>query len=124
MIILNKSNSEEHIIVTLNESKTITNPYYLFVFTNATTKEVVNLILNSQDDESLYPQRFNDFIIDTSSIFEDATVGQYQYQVYEQESDSNTDITGLNLVECGKMNLTETATEIYTTFDTTTTYTT
>jgi hypothetical protein len=124
MILLNKSNSEEHIIVTLNESKTIASPYYLFVFTNVTTKEVVNLILNSQDDESLYTQRFNDFIIDTSSIFEDATVGQYQYQVYEQESGSNTDITGLNMVECGKMNLTTTATEIYTTFDTETNYTT
>lgn len=113
MILLNKSNNSESIIVTLNESSIITNGYYLFVFTNVTTKEITNLLVSTNDDISNYKSRFNEFVIDTSTIFTTAKTGQYQYQVYQQLSDTNTDITGLDLVECGKMLLKENETEIY-----------
>ncbi len=122
MIQLNKSNNDESIIVTLNESSTITNGYYLFVFTSVVTKEIINLIVSTADDISNYKSRFNEFVIDTSSVFENATVGQYQYQVYEQLLSDNTDITGLIMVECGKMFLSENETGIYATDEQTTEY--
>lgn len=74
------------------------------------------------DEQSLYTDRFNEFVIDTSTIFDGKDLGQYQYQIYEQESDSNTDVTGLNLLECGKMILKEVEADIYTSDEPTTAY--
>jgi hypothetical protein len=122
MIQLNKSNNSESILVTLNESSTITTGYYLFVFTHTTTKAIVNKIFALTDDISSYKSRFNEFLINTSSVFASAKVGQYQYQVYQQASSSNTDITGLTMIECGKMVLTQTESAIYATDAQTTAY--
>jgi len=122
MIQLDKSNSSESILVTLNESSTITTGYYLFVFTKVDTKEVVNKIFALTDDISNYKSRFNEFLINTSSIFSAAKVGQYQYQVYQQASSTNTDTTGLTMVECGKMLLKQTESDIYATDEQTTEY--
>ena len=105
MILLTAGQTAEGIIVTLNEKKTISSPYYLFVFTHITTKDVVKKIINSADDESSYPERFNQFTIDTSAVFLNSKVGEWNYNVYEQESDSNTDTDGLNEVEQGIMKL-------------------
>jgi hypothetical protein len=91
--------------VTLTESTTLTNPYYLFVFTNVATKVVYKVIVNSASDLSPYPERYNLYSIDVSTLFATAQAGQYSYEVYEQASSTNTNITGLNLVECGKMKL-------------------
>jgi len=90
-------------LVTLNESKTLTTPYYLFVFTHITLGTIVNKIVISTDDLSLYPTRYNEFNFDLLSLFSGAMAGQWSYEIYEQESSSNTNITGLNLVEHGKM---------------------
>ena len=123
MLVLNNTNTEDAVIVTLEESRTINDPYYLFVFTNTTTKEVVNHIVNSADDESNFINRFNKFTFDTSTIFDGATLGQWQYQVYEQVSSTNTDVTSLNMVECGKMVLKTTEQTIFTGYTPATTYT-
>ena len=106
MVILTKENIADNMIVTLNEKKTISAPYYLFVFENVTTKEQVKFILNSTTDLSLYPGRYNDFVINTSVKFLGATIGQWNYNIYEQTSSSNTNSTGLLEVESGKMILT------------------
>jgi hypothetical protein len=122
MIQLNKSNSSESILVTLNESSTITTGYYLFVFTHTTTKAIVNKIFALTDDISSYKTRFNEFLINTSTTFASAKVGQYQYQVYQQTSSTNTNVTGLTMVECGKMVLKQTESDIYTNDTQTTSY--
>ena len=90
-------------LVTLNESTTIVNPYYLFVFTNVSTKVVYNQIVNSASDTSSYPDRINIYTFNTITLFATAQAGQYSYEVYEQQSSTNTNPSGLNLVECGKM---------------------
>jgi hypothetical protein len=90
-------------IVTLNESTTISNPYYLFVFTNVSTKVEYKIIVNSASDTSSYPERANIYTFNTITLFATAQAGQYSYEVYEQSSSSNTNPSGLNLVECGKM---------------------
>jgi hypothetical protein len=93
---------QKDIYVTLNESVTLTNPFFLFVFTNISTKEVLNVIVNSADDKSNYPERVNQFEID-NNLFNNATTGQWSYNIYEQSSNTNTDTLGLNLLENGRM---------------------
>ena len=110
MIVLNQSATSESVIVTLDEKRIIVEPYYLFVFTSVTTKEVINWIVNSTDDESPFPSRYNEFLINTSVVFAGHNHGQFNYAVYEQTSDTNTDITGLNEVENGKLELKKSAT--------------
>lgn len=92
-------------LVTLTELTTLTNPYYLFVFTNITTKEQLTINVNSASDLSDYPERINVFSIDIVTLFQNSKAGQYSYEVYEQLSSTNINPAGLNLVECGKMKL-------------------
>ena len=96
-------NSQSDTLVTLTESTTLTSPYYLFVFTNVSTKVQYKINVNSTSDTSDYPDRINVFSFDTITLFASAQAGQFSYEIYEQESSSNLDPSGLNLVECGKM---------------------
>jgi hypothetical protein len=73
--------------LTLTESVTLTNPYYLFVFTNKQTQEVSKCLLT---DSSSYPERYNRFsLIEGTSVT--LIAGDYVLQVYEK-SVSNTTI--------------------------------
>lgn len=122
MIVLTKGQSAENIIVTLNEKRTLSTGYYLFVFTNFTTKEVVNVIYSFLADDSSFQTRFNQFEIDTQTIFGNYDVGQWWYDVYEQASSSNTDVAGLNKVECGVMKLNPASEFEFTTYEAATSY--
>lgn len=106
MILLNKDTASQSIICTLNEKKTIASPFYLFVFKHVTTKEQIKFIADSNDDQSPFQDRYNEFIIATSTVFADSTPGQWNYFVYEQESSTNENPAGLTEVEMGKMELT------------------
>ena len=110
MIQLIKGQSKD-VIVTLTELTTIANAFYLFVFTHETTKEVINVIKNSSSDLSQFKYRYNKFTFD-SSLFANASIGKYTYSVFEQLSSTNTNITGLNLIESGKMDLNVSATPV------------
>lgn len=105
MILLTKGQMAEHIIVTLNEKKTIDSGYYLFLFTHMVTMEVVSKIYSFLADQSDFQDRYNDFEIDTQTVFGDSSIGFWTYKVYEQVSSSNTDPDGLTLVERGIMRL-------------------
>jgi hypothetical protein len=102
MIVYTKGQQSDT-LVTLTESTTIVTPYYLFIFTNVSTKVVYTQIVNSTSDTSSYPERINIYTFNTISLFANAQAGQYSYEVYEQASSSNTNPSGLNLIECGKM---------------------
>lgn len=103
MLVIQSDNALSRIIVTLNEKKTLTSAYFLFVFTNVVTKRKVTWIVQDTADLSGYPERFNEFAINPTTVFANESAGQWWYEVYEQESSSNTDPTGLTLVERGKM---------------------
>lgn len=105
MIPLTLGQSSEFITVTLNEKRTIEAGYYLMVFTHYTTKQVVNKIYAFAEDESDYQDRFNQFPIDTDTVFDGCPVGMWTYRIYEQASSSNIDVTGLTEVEVGIMQL-------------------
>jgi hypothetical protein len=104
MLELHFGESSEKVIVTLNELITLTDPYYLFVFTHVVTKDVVSAIRSTAQDESLYPERYNQFDIDTDVVFLDMQPGEWHYKIYEQADDTNTDVDNTtSLVEYGKM---------------------
>jgi hypothetical protein len=95
---------ESPIIVTLTESVTIDNPYFLFVFYNNETKVTINKIFASSEDESPFPTRYNEFTI-PADLFSDAQEGQWSLSVYEQSSSSNEDTANARLIESGIVNL-------------------
>lgn len=108
--------------ITLTESTTLVNPYYLFIFENMSTKVQYKVIVNSTSDLSEYPERYNRFSIDVATLFATAQAGQYLYDVYEQSSAVNTDPSGLNLVETGRMLLKPSANLIQQGYEPQTTY--
>lgn len=83
----------------------MTNPNYLFVFTNRSSNVIVKFVVLNAADTSLYKDRFNKFSIVTNTNFSSALNGQYTYEIYEQASTSNTNISGLNKLETGIMEL-------------------
>jgi len=110
------------IVLTLTEKQLLTNPNYLFVFTNRSSNEVISFVKLNATDTSLYKDRFNEFSIVTNTYFNTALNGQYTYEIYEQVSTSNTNPSGLNKLETGIMWLLGT-TMSYTEYTTTDTYT-
>jgi hypothetical protein len=110
------------IVMTLTEKQLLTNPNYLFVFTNRSSNNVIKFVVLNASDISLYKDRYNEFNIVTNTRFSSALEGQYTYEVYEQTSTSNTNITGLNKLETGIMWLSG-STLSYNQFTTTDTYT-
>lgn len=122
MIVLTKGNTAQRLIVTLNEKRTLSSGYYLFVFTHFTTGDIINKIYNFSEDNSSYQSRYNDFDINTQSLFGSSQVGQWRYDVYEQASSSNTNVTGLTKVESGVMVLNPADEFAYETYEQTTTF--
>jgi hypothetical protein len=106
MLQFRQDDTSAELILTLTEKVTLTDPYYLFVFTHVTTKDVVAFVKSVADDESGFQSRYNKFTIDPSDVFEDKPVGQWHYKVYEQEDLENTDVTlAGDEIECGKLML-------------------
>lgn len=105
MLQLTKDTASESIIVTLNEKVTIASPYFLFVFTCTSTKDVVTKIYSSAADTSPYPDRYNKFTIATVTVFANKPHGFWIYDVYEQSSSTNTNPDNATLIESGKLKL-------------------
>lgn len=107
MIVINK-NATTNFVATLFELSTLTNPDYLFEFESDQTKTKYYTIIA---DISTNKSRYNEFNFVEGS--NDATNGSldlgspgfYNYKVYEQNSTTNLNPTGLNEVEQGKMKL-------------------
>ena len=108
------------VILTLTEKELLTNPNYLFVFTNRSANTEIKFVKLNNTDISVYKDRYNEFSIVTNTNFSTALNGQYDYEVYEQASPTNTNPAGLNALESGIMDLVGTAFEFteYTTTDT------
>jgi hypothetical protein len=108
------------VILTLTEKQLLTNPNYLFVFTNRSANTEIKFVRLNNTDLSVYKDRYNEFSIVTNTNFSTALNGQYDYVVYEQASPTNTNPAGLNALESGIMELVGTAFEFteYTTTDT------
>lgn len=110
-------------ILTLTELVTLTAANYLFVFTQVTTKEVVAFVKGEADDESLYPDRYNQFTINAATVFAGKQPGEWHYKVYEQASAVNTDpaLSG-EVIEYGKLYLDRAADFAYDMYEGATSY--
>jgi len=120
MIRLTKGQTQ-NIILTLTEKQLLTNPNYLFVFTNRSANTEVKFVRLNNTDISQYKDRYNEFSIVTNTNFGSSLNGQYDYEVYEQASTTNTNTAGLNMIESGIMELVGTPFE-FTEYSTTDTY--
>lgn len=123
MLKFKQDDTSASIVVTLNEMVTITGPYYLFVFTHITTKDVVSFVLAQSDDTSLYQSRYNKFILNPSVLFAGTQPGEWNYVVYEQASATNTDVTlTAGVLEYGKLLLYRAVDFAFTNYDTPTSF--
>lgn len=90
------------VVLTLTEKCLLTSPYFLFELKSVQTKSYQYFI---PYDLSTETQRFNKFlIVETGSPTirqTSLTVGDYEYTIYEQASNTNLVPTGLNVVEVG-----------------------
>jgi len=112
----------QNIILTLTEKQLLTSPNYLFIFENRSTNTEIKFVRLNNTDISAYKERYNEFTIVVNSFFNTALNGQYTYTIYEQTSTTNTNPTGLNLLESGIMELSGT-TISFTEYETTSTFT-
>lgn len=101
MIYINKD-EVNNIVLTLSEVSTLTNPYYLFVFQNEMNPESTPILFTTPDI-SIYPERFNQFLLD-EPVDVELMKGQYSYSVYESliPPTSIEDTTG-EVIEEGRM---------------------
>jgi len=107
MLLINK-NTNNTLIVTITEKVSISNPYFLFVFTSDATNEKVIFL---QENISQHTDRYDEFVITerstnldyTSGIIEFLPIGSWTYEIFEQASSTNLDrtLTGARL-EVGK----------------------
>jgi hypothetical protein len=112
----------QNIILTLTEKQLLASPNYLFIFENRSTNTDIKFVRLNNTDISAYKERYNEFTIVVNSFFNTALNGQYTYSIYEQTSTTNTNPTGLNLLESGIMEL-EGTTISFTEYETTSTFT-
>lgn len=88
--------------LTLTELVTITNPYYLFVFTNKQTGKVDKCLLS---DVSVYPERYNRFVFTEGSSLT-LIQGDYTLQVYQVATATTTiPTTGLLETDIARVSL-------------------
>lgn len=85
------------IILTLNESKTLTSPYYLMKMVSRDSRTEKTFILAA--DQSSYTDRYNKFVITESDteVLTSGTVtlkptGIWYWEVYEQTSSTNLNV--------------------------------
>lgn len=104
MLQFDQDDTAAELILTLTEFVTIHTPYYLFVFTNVTTKDQVKFIKAEIDDESNYPNRYNKFTINVAVVFDGQQSGEWHYIVYQQSSPTNTNPDAAEgVLEYGKL---------------------
>jgi hypothetical protein len=109
MIYINKGYTNTFAL-TLTESTTISNPYFLFKFVWE-LDETLTPVYWVGTDTSPYAERYNLFTL-TEGIDPIFKIGQYKYEVYEA-STQPTDETGLTKIEEGRMVVDGTGNTIY-----------
>ena len=99
MINLRKGNTET-IYFTGTENTTLTAPFFLFIFTNRTTEDVVKIMATNTSTTA----RYNKFSTVVNTNFADATEGFWDYEIREKADNTDMTIAG-TVVETGFMYL-------------------
>lgn len=126
---LTKSSTNPNIALTLQEKVTLDSPYFLFEFQNVTTRVKYYQIftdVSTPGDARTRSNLFNIEVVASSAGSNQIVlgpVGQYNYTIWEQESDSNLDPdNATGIVERGRMRLFDSEASIYIENDITVTY--
>lgn len=99
MINLTKGNTES-VYFTGTEKATLSNPYFLFIFTNTITSEVVKVMGTNTSTTA----RYDKCGIVVNTYFTDKENGFWNYEIREKASSSDMTVTG-TVVETGYMYL-------------------
>lgn len=91
---------DQEIVYTATELAVLNNPYFLFTCVNSVTNDKVSFVATNTSETKRYDKSSI-----SSSVFADSEPGLWNYKIYEQASDTNTDPEGLNEVEDGYINL-------------------
>ena len=97
MINLTKGNTET-VYFTGTEKSTLTNPYFLFVFTNRTTDEVIKWMATNTSTTG----RYDKASIAVDTYFTNKEEGLWKYEIYEKASNADMTLSGV-IVEMGYM---------------------
>lgn len=91
------------VFLTLSELTTIAQPFYLFVFERRVASDApVAVVLQP----TLSNERFDQFEIDSATLFAGQDPGQWTYKVYEQDGGQNLDpLSSGAMIESGTMDL-------------------
>lgn len=109
MLLINKGENND-LVLTLKEKATLTEPFYLFVFTS--DMDNTSKIFTAPDI-SLFPSRYNKFVLTENSVenlasgvVELSPTGFWSYIVYEQVSSTNLLVANTTgIVEEGRINV-------------------
>jgi hypothetical protein len=82
----------------------LVNPFFLFVCTNNVTENIVKFVATNISTSARYDR--STIVVNNHFANEDA--GLWSYQIFEQASSTNTNQTGLNMVEEGYLQLMQT----------------
>jgi hypothetical protein len=113
MLIFDKGNAAQSMILTLTEKSTLQLPTYRMACTHVTTKNEVLFELGT--DYSAHLERYNEFTVDILTLFATQQRGQWNYICYENTTNVE--------VENGKMILNEDINFSYTGYNEQTNYT-
>ena len=94
MIVLTKGETQ-NVYFTGTENCLLTNPYFLFIFTNRVTEDSVSFIITNESTSD----RYDYFSLIVNDQFEDSETGFWTYDIYEQSSPSGLSPAGKNKVE-------------------------
>lgn len=97
------------IYFTATEMCELSNPYFLFVFTNKSTGSIVKYVATNT---TLYNYRYDKVVLN-ANLFSNFDSGLWVYKIYEQLSDTNTNESGLNMVEQGYIRVSEEPVNIF-----------
>jgi len=107
-----KNNQINRVVLTLTESSTLSNPFYLFEFTSEFTTSSTPIYFTTLDLSSV-TSRYNLFEIELSStgsttggtsVALNMVSGQYQYKVYESSASTlSVSATTGNVIESGRL---------------------
>lgn len=103
MMVLIQGDHAARIVVTLTELVTLSDPFFFFEFTHTGTRSVIGFPIDPNTDQSQWPSRFNQFVIDSDFYFAGQPRGEWLYRIYERQNADSA--VGQNLLESGKMRL-------------------
>lgn len=100
MIVLTKGETQ-NVFFTGTENCLLTNPFFLFIFTNRVTGDEVAFVATNASTS----KRYDYFSLVVNTHFANKEEGFWTYDIYEQSASTGTSPIGKNKVETGLMYL-------------------